>query len=797
MIDETWHFNTDAFPNDQRASAWQAALGKLRLEPQWSSTTDAPEGRIFARKSVSGAVFANLWSDAQSLRCVGHTSVPVDGDDILTVALQLKGTSALTGTGKRLRLVPGDVAVLSAEMDWRIDFNAEFHEFVVAVPRATISSRLGTSRPLGASQRLDLNGLGAVLSDLLCAVAHQLEYLEQHELVSVEVAVTELLVTLVLDRSDDVPGSTAVQVAHMDRLCRLIEVRLGDPNLSLSVIADHESLSPRYLQRLFEARGTSFSEYVRERRLERCHSDLKNPKLAHDTITDICLRLGFNNAAHFSRTFKQRYGTSPRTYRRIEPKDVSSPLNRGRPLASVKAAESDVPHDLLGREARGVVKSAMAVTADGEQTVSELDRLPISAYESANRHYLAATTQTVHWGYFSRSIAPVIAVNSGDIVTIEALTHHAFDDFERMIKGDTGLESVYGWTAEAKNVERRGAGPLDASIYGRGAGEGFGVHICTGPVFVRGAEPGDVLEVRILDVYPRPCANPLYAGRAFGSNAAAWWGFQYNDLLHEPKPREVATIYEIDATGEQNWARAVYNFRWTPQTDPFGVVHRTIDYPGIPVDHSTIVENHGVLKNARVPVRPHFGVLAVAPREMELVDSIPPSYFGGNLDNWRAGKGATMYLPISVPGALLSVGDPHASQGDGEICGTAVECSLTGVFQLVLRKNAALPGSFLSDVNYPLLETKDEWVIQGFSYANYLLELGEKAQSEVYTKSSLDLAMRDAFWKVRRFLMTTQNLSEDEAISLISVAVDFGVTQVANGNWGIHAVLKKCIFANG
>ena len=111
--------------------------------------------------------------------------------------------------------------------------------------------------------------------------------------------------------------------------------------------------------------------------------------------------------------------------------------------------------------------------------------------------------------------------------------------------------------------------------------------------------------------------------------------------------------------------------------------------------------------------------------------------------------------------------------------------------------NAALPGSFLSDVNYPLLETKDEWVIQGFSYANYLLELGEKAQSEVYTKSSLDLAMRDAFWKVRRFLMTTQNLSEDEAISLISVAVDFGVTQVANGNWGIHAVLKKCIFANG
>jgi hypothetical protein len=102
---------------------------------------------------------------------------------------------------------------------------------------------------------------------------------------------------------------------------------------------------------------------------------------------------------------------------------------------------------------------------------------------------------------------------------------------------------------------------VDASIHGRGAGEGFGVHICTGPVAVRGAEPGDILEVRIIDVKPRGCFNPDYKGKAFGSNAAAWWGFQYNDLLTDPKPREVITIYELDASGEKNWAQAVYNFR--------------------------------------------------------------------------------------------------------------------------------------------------------------------------------------------------------------------------------------------
>jgi acetamidase/formamidase len=317
----------------------------------------------------------------------------------------------------------------------------------------------------------------------------------------------------------------------------------------------------------------------------------------------------------------------------------------------------------------------------------------------------------------------------------------------------------------------------------------------TGPVYVRGAEPGDILEVRIIDVKPRPSANPQHPGKAFGSNAAAWWGFHYNDLLTEPKPREVITIYEIDAHGDRNWARALYNFRWTPQTDPSGVVHKIIDYPGVPVDHGTIQENHGILKNVRVPIRPHFGVLGLAPAEAEIVDSIPPGYFGGNIDNWRIGKGATMYYPVAVPGGLLSVGDSHASQGDSELCGTAIECSLTGVFQLVLHKKAALQGSSLAELNYPLLETQDEWVLHGFSYPNYLAQLGDKAQSQIYEKSSVDGAMRDAFRKVRHFLMTTKGLSEDEAISLTSIAVDFGVTQVVDGNWGVHAIVKKSIFA--
>jgi acetamidase/formamidase len=413
-----------------------------------------------------------------------------------------------------------------------------------------------------------------------------------------------------------------------------------------------------------------------------------------------------------------------------------------------------------------------------------------------NHYVVPATAATVHWGYFSRSLKPILFVESGDFITIETLTHHAYDDHSRMIEGDPGAESVFRWTKEVKNVDRRGAGPIDASVHGRGAGEGFGVHICTGPVFMHDAKPGDVIEVRIIDVRPRSCRNPAFEGRAFGSNAAAWWGFHYNDLLTEPKPREVITIYEIDATERQNWARAVYNYRWVPQTDPFGVVHRVIDYPGVPVDHALVEKKHGILKGVRIPIRPHFGVMALAPKEAEFVDSVPPGYFGGNVDNWRIGKGAVMYYPVAVPGALFSVGDPHASQGDSELCGTAIECSLTGTFQLVLHKQHRLARTPLAGLDYPLLETQDEWVVHGFSFANYLAQLGDDAQTEIFAKSSLDAAMRDAFRKMRHFLMATKGLTEDEAISLMSVAVDFGVTQVVDANWGVHAILKKAIFAS-
>src|SRR3979490_270220 len=99
------------------------------------------------------------------------------------------------------------------------------------------------------------------------------------------------------------------------------------------------------------------------------------------------------------------------------------------------------------------------------------------AASHANHIVVPATPATVHWGYFSRSLKPVAAVASGDFVTIETLTHRAYDDHARMIAGDPGAESVFHWTKDAKNVDRRGARPKKPANNGRGHGARFGAPI--------------------------------------------------------------------------------------------------------------------------------------------------------------------------------------------------------------------------------------------------------------------------------------------------------------------------------
>jgi acetamidase/formamidase/AraC-like DNA-binding protein len=630
-------------------------------------------------------------------------------------------------------------------------------------------------------------GLGHVLSHLLISVSHLIETLGQADLHPIDLSIAELLAAVAAAKSSSaLKGRVAgTKSAVLRRISQNIENRLGDRNLNIMSVAQGEGLSSRYVQKMFEASGESFTRYLLGRRLERCREYLISPDYDHLSVSEICFLWGFNDPAHFSRSFKERYGVSPVAFRH----DAAQRPSKQPLFHATRGWPQELPRN----------KRDECITVLADRTVRsfpyEEEAGGLQHQSTQKHHVLKAQAETVHWGYFSRSLAPALEIESGDTVTIETLTQHGNDDYDRMIKGDRSAEDVFKWTSKEKTIDRRGAGPLNASVFGRGAGEGFGVQIMTGPIAIKGARPRDVLEVRIVDIFPRPSQNPEYLGRSFGSNAAAWWGFHYKELLAEPRDREAITIYEIFANAHSPHAKAICNFHWTPQTDPFGVMHSKMDYPGIPIDHDTVQKKYDFLSGAEIPLRPHFGVIGVAPREEGLVDSIPPSYFGGNLDNWRIGKGAKIFLPVAVDGALLSVGDPHAAQGDSELGGTAIECSMTGVFEVILHKRVQQDSPFLRDLTYPLIETETEWIVQGLSHPNYLTELGENAQSAIYNKSSIDLAMKDAFRKMRRFLMTGRGLSEDEAISLMSVAVDFGISQVVDGNWGVHALLPKRVFS--
>ena len=334
-------------------------------------------------------------------------------------------------------------------------------------------------------------------------------------------------------------------------------------------------------------------------------------------------------------------------------------------------------------------------------------------------HTLRATPETIHWGYFDASIAPVISVRSGDLINAEAVTHHAGDAPALMM--DEGVAAIFNGVPEADRNP--------------------GVHIMTGPIYVEGAEPGDILEVRYLSMTPR-CA--------YGANVAANWGYLYKEFGE----KERVTIYELDANVQTASALYAYDFPGE---------HRI---PGT-ITHCPECDRQTALKGVRVPARPHLGTAGVAPDVKGRVSTVPPGVHGGNIDNWRIGAGSTMYYPVQVDGALFSIGDPHISQGDGEISGTAIEASLNVMFQIILRKDFHFPS--------PLLESPKYWITHGFH-------------------EDLNAAMREASLNMIALLSDHLDLSKVDAYSLMSVSSDFAVTQVVDRRQGCHVRIPRSIF---
>lgn len=243
-------------------------------------------------------------------------------------------------------------------------------------------------------------------------------------------------------------------------------------------------------------------------------------------------------------------------------------------------------------------------------------------------HHLHASPAHCHWGFFEAKLKPVLAVRSGDEVTIDTITGapEAVPDRSRF-HIPPELDAVHA------NNERMVPG-----------------HILTGPIEIIGAEPGDVLEIDILDIKLRQD-----------------WGFTLFRPLMGTLPDDFPEFRMIT----------------------------------IPLDAKRMV---GRLPwGLDLPLKPFFGVMGVAPPpSWGRITSLVPRAMGGNIDNKELTPGAKLYLPVLVPGALFSCGDGHGAQGDGEVCVTAIETALQGRFRFTLRKDLHF--------TYPRAETPTHYI---------------------------------------------------------------------------------------
>jgi acetamidase/formamidase len=189
----------------------------------------------------------------------------------------------------------------------------------------------------------------------------------------------------------------------------------------------------------------------------------------------------------------------------------------------------------------------------------------------------------------------------------------------------------------------------------------------------------------------------------------------------------------------------------------------------IPLDRAKMVAE--LPWGTRVPLKPFFGIMGVAPPPAYgIIGTIEPREHGGNIDNKELGEGATLYLPVWAEGALFSAGDGHAVQGDGEVCITALETALSGTFELILRKDLRL--------TFPRAETPSHLISMGLN-------------------EDLDDAAKQAVREMIQIIRERLNVTREDAYALCSLAADFHVTQLVDGNKGIHGMLPKAILGGG
>ncbi len=246
-----------------------------------------------------------------------HTDARESYEDCYFVVLMLSGQQRMQQDNRQADLHAGDFAIYDGARPHRLDFSQEWSELILSIPRPTLNRLVPGMSSLTAQKLLPDSSAGEVLRSFLQSLAAHLPRLSEKELAALSSQALSMIgATLALDQTADDSSPGAREVALL-RAKMLINAHLGDPCLDATRIARKMGLSARYLNRMFNAEQTSLMRYVWNLRLDRCREELMRSETASRRVADIALRWGFSDMSHFSRSFKTRFGMSPRDCRAL------------------------------------------------------------------------------------------------------------------------------------------------------------------------------------------------------------------------------------------------------------------------------------------------------------------------------------------------------------------------------------------------------------------------------------------------------------------------------------------------
>lgn len=304
-------FSTDEYAAPSAPAAWAQSLSQFAVgvAPHQKGPL---AGAMTTRHLRSGLQFTVMRGSPQKL-----FSEAKAGSAYHWIALLLDGAGHYEGNSGLHEFEAGDFFFGRRAADADLSIDTPFRMLLVNIPDALLARRIHLALPRAVMHLSGQSGGGRLVSNMLRAVADMIDDITETEILPVELALPQFLMSAVYGEggAPTLGGARAMRAALLHRVCLSIDQRLDEPEFCVAAAADANGISVRYLQKLFEEQGDTFAAYVRRRRLDHCRADLADPRNASVSITSICFRWGFNDAASFSRAFSREYGQSPRLFR--------------------------------------------------------------------------------------------------------------------------------------------------------------------------------------------------------------------------------------------------------------------------------------------------------------------------------------------------------------------------------------------------------------------------------------------------------------------------------------------------